>query len=71
MTTPDPHKLQAEKELVDSLTTEQMILVADWVESVKKLREIEGCDPALSKELKGMAHHLRGLVQIKVLQTEQ
>ena len=55
----------AEQALLDSLTPEQMFLVAKWVTSQKELRFDEGGHAHVNESLSGMAYRMQGLAQIK------
>jgi len=64
----DSSLFPVEKEVLESLTIEQMVMVAEWLLSGIELRENEGNPSHCSESLEGMAHRLRGLAQIKQFQ---
>ncbi|MEM1254788.1 MAG: hypothetical protein AAGI69_20315 [Cyanobacteria bacterium P01_H01_bin.21] len=55
----------AEQALLDSLTVDQMVLVAKWVASQKELRLDEGNHVHVNENLSGMAYRMQGLAHIK------
>ena len=55
----------AEQALLDSLTPEQMFLVAKWVAAQRELRLDDGGTAHVRESLSGMAYRMRGLAQIK------
>jgi hypothetical protein len=55
--------LPAEKALMESLTTEQMVLVAKWISSEMELRKKDDYHPHVSESLRAMAHRIRSLAQ--------
>ncbi len=64
----DSSELTVEMEVMESLTIEQMVVVAEWLLSGIEWSEDEGHPFHDSKSLEGMAHRLRGLAQIKQFQ---
>lgn len=61
--------LPSEKVLMESLTAEQMVLVAKWVSSEIELRKDEGYHAHVSESLGAMSQRLKGLAYLKQYQT--
>ncbi|MEM9092503.1 MAG: hypothetical protein AAGC93_27700 [Cyanobacteria bacterium P01_F01_bin.53] len=56
-----------ERALVDSLSVEQMVLLAKWLSSEVALKEDKTHQPHIAECLGEMAHRIRGLAQKKIM----